>query len=227
MRFSDRLQDERRDIAVKTELRRGMKILFQGDSITDCGRLESPLRPMGTGYASIVYHWLIARFPQLDLKFFNRGISGNRTRDLVSRWDRDCLDMKPDMLSILVGVNDTWRRYDKNDPTGIEEFERNYDTLLNRARSSLNPMLVVCEPFILPHPPEVEAMREDLDPKIQVVRELAKKYDAIFVPFDGIFGAASINVPPSHWTIDGVHPTDAGHALMAQVWMEYVLGEVP
>jgi len=209
------------------ELKKGMNILFQGDSITDCGRREPAYRPMGNGYVSIIYKWLIARYPCLGLSINNRGISGNRTRDLLARWEEDCVQMKPDLLSLMIGINNTWRRYDSNDPTPVDVFEKEYDALLAMAREASNPTIVICEPFLLAHPPGIEVWRDDLDPKIQVIRELARKYDAIYVPYDGIFAAASISVPPSYWAEDGVHPTDAGHALIAQVWMEYVLGEVP
>jgi acyl-CoA thioesterase I len=212
---------------MSASMKKGMKILFLGDSITDCGRREPAYKPMGRGYVSLIYRWLIARYPSLGLQFFNRGISSDRSRDLVRRWDEDCQQIQPDLLSILVGINDTWRRYESKDPTSVEDFEKNYEAVLQRVAGAGNPILVLCEPFLLAHPQGIEVLREDLDPKIQVVREMARKYGAIYVPYDGIFAAASISVAPSYWAEDGMSPTDAGHALMAQVWMEYVLGEVP
>ena len=209
------------------ELKKDMKVLFQGDSITDAGRREPAYQPTGRGYASIVTRWLEARYPEMNLEFTNRGISGHRTRDLVNRWDADCIDLKPDLLSILVGINDTWRRYDSKDPTDVDSFEKNYETLLQRVKEACDPILVICEPFLLAHPPGIEVMREDLDPKIHVIRELARKYNAIYVPFDGAFASVSTRAHPSYWANDGVHPTLAGHAFMAQTWMECVLGKIP
>jgi len=98
---------------------------------------------------------------------------------------------------------------------------------LKSVKEACDPQLVICEPFLLAHPPGIEVMRDDLDPKIYVVRELARKYKAIYVPFDGVFAAASTRVHPSYWAEDGVHPTHAGHALMARTWMECVLGGIP
>ncbi|MBD3390820.1 MAG: GDSL family lipase [Chitinivibrionales bacterium] len=209
------------------ELRDHMTILFQGDSITDCGRREPAYRPMGRGYASIVATWLGARCPEQRLTFENRGISGNRTADLVARWDQDCLAIDPDLVSILVGINNTLRRYDQNSPTTPEAFEKEYRTMLTRTREAGDPVIVVCEPFLLSHPPGIEVMREDLDPKIYVIRELAREFGALYIPYDGIFAAASTRAAPAYWAEDGVHPTPAGHALMAQAWMEWVLGRVP
>ncbi len=197
-------------------------ILFQGDSITDCGRNRSDLASLGSGYAMLTAAWLSALCPQKQLTFINRGISGNRVKDLVQRWDRDCLALKPDWVSIMIGINDTWRRYDSHDPTTTAEYEEGYRLILERIKQNLDAKIVLCEPFLLPYPEDRKAWREDLDPKIAVVRKLAQAYDALLVPLDEIFTDAFSPPAPTYWAGDGVHPTLAGHALIAQSWVKYV-----
>lgn len=199
------------------------RILFQGDSITDCGRDRDLPDSLGRGYANMTAGFLAALHPELGCSCLNRGISGNRTGDLLKRWKADCLDLKPDVLSILIGINDVWRRYDQNLPTSAETFEANYRELLGRTRETLpETRLVLMEPFVLPVPGDRRAWREDLDPKISIVRTLAREFDALFVPLDGAFAAASSHQPPEYWAPDGVHPTPAGHGLISRTWLETV-----
>ena len=204
-------------------IHRGDRILFQGDSITDCGRDRSLGGSMGTGYAMMASSFLSALHPELSPVFFNRGLSGNRTGDLLARWQADCLDLKPDVLSILIGINDVWRRYDSNRPTSVETFADNYGRILEKTRAALPGVrLLLMEPFVLPVPEDRHAWREDLDPKIAVIRRLAREYEVTYVPLDGIFAAASTRKEPAFWAEDGVHPTPAGHALIAQSWLKAV-----
>lgn len=198
-------------------------ILFQGDSITDCGRNRDDFEDMGTGYPYLISAFLRSMYPEKNLKFLNRGISGDRVKDLKKRWFEDCLSLKPDVLSILVGINDTWRRYDSNDPTSIEDFEKDYRYILQKTLDeNPNTKLIICEPFLLPVFPEQERWREDLDPKIQVVRKLSREFKAVFVPLDGLFAQVSTIKEPSYWLYDGVHPTAAGHALIAKAWLKAI-----
>ena len=199
----------------------GQKIIFQGDSITDAGRNREDVAGLGGGYAMMVAAQMQALYPELGLTFLNKGISGNRAADLAGRWQEDCLDLKPDWVSILIGVNDCWRRYDSNDATSAEVFEKHYRNILERSKTQ-GIGIIICEPFLLPCPPDRIAWREDLDPKIHVARNLAREFGARFVPFDGIFAAKSLLQPPAFWAADGVHPTLAGHALMASEWIKSV-----
>lgn len=197
-------------------------VLFQGDSVTDCGRgWDNPVG-MGTGYAMLAASFFQARYPEAGVRFINRGISGFRVRDLKGRWQEDCLDLKPTVVSILIGINDTWRRYDSNDPTSVEQFETDYRDILMQTRRNLDAQIVLMEPFVLPHPEDRNAWREDLDPKIHVVRTLAREYGAALIPLDGLFAQACTRQVPEYWAADGVHPTAAGHALIAQAWLETV-----
>ena len=199
----------------------GQTILFQGDSITDAGRSREDAAGLGGGYAMMAASQMQALHPGHGLTFINKGISGNRAVDLAGRWREDCLNLKPDWVSILIGVNDCWRRYDSNDPTSVEVFETHYRDILERSKCR-GIGIIICEPFLLPCPPDREAWREDLDPKIHVARKLAREFAARLVPFDGIFAARSVQQSPSFWAGDGVHPSLAGHALMAAEWIRAV-----
>jgi len=197
-------------------------VLFQGDSITDAGRSRTNDNDLGHGYPFIIASLFSAKYPEKNVKFINRGISGNRVKDLKARWKEDCLDIKPDWVSILIGINDCWRRYDRNDPTSVEDFENGYRDILTRTANETNARLILCEPFVLPVPEDRKAWREDLDPKIHVVRQLAREFNAIYIPLDGIFAAASVKREPAFWAADGVHPTSAGHALIAMEWLKAI-----
>ena len=197
-------------------------VLFQGDSITDCGRNRNQFDSMGNGYAMMAASWFNALYPDKNVTFINRGISGNRVKDLVSRWEKDCLDLQPSFLSILIGINDCWRRYDSNDPTSKEEFEAKYRKILEETRKKLNVKIILCEPFVLPVPEDRKNWREDLDPKIQVVRELAREYKTFYLPLDGLFARASTQREPEFWAGDGVHPTLPGHAFIAREWLKLI-----
>ncbi|WP_245237223.1 SGNH/GDSL hydrolase family protein, partial [Paenibacillus ihuae] len=157
-----------------------------------------------------------------EANFFNRGINGNRVVDLQERWDRDCLGLNPTWVSIYIGVNDTWRHMDSGQETTAAEFEASYRDLIERTKASVSAKLVLIEPFVLPVPEDRKTWRRDLDPKIHVVRELAREYGALLVPLDGLFAAASMKAEPAFWVGDGVHPSPAGHALIADAWLKAV-----
>lgn len=201
---------------------KGATVLFQGDSITDCGR-DREKDTLGNGYANFIAAMVSSKYPELGIKFINRGISGNRAKNLCERWQNDCLDLKPDVLSILIGINDTWRKYDNNDPTSAEEYYNNYKGILSKTRENLGDIpIIIMEPFVLPCPEDRISWREDLDPKIQKARQLAREFNCIYIPLDGIFAQNSIAVEPDFWAADGVHPTPAGHALIARHWMSVI-----
>ncbi|HKJ90388.1 MAG TPA: SGNH/GDSL hydrolase family protein, partial [Oceanipulchritudo sp.] len=204
-------------------LKPGQTLLFQGDSITDCNRDRTLSDSLGSGYVNMIAGLLAARQPHLGAACLNRGISGNRSEDLLKRWREDCLDLKPDVLSLFIGINDVWRRYDSNLPTSTEAFAANYRRILEATVKALpESLLILLEPFVLPVPEDRRHWREDLDPKIDVVRHLAREFGARLVPLDGIFAAASTAQPPAFWARDGVHPTPAGHGLIARAWLEAV-----
>ena len=188
-------------------------ILFQGDSITDCGRRWDNPENLGDGYVRLLTTMLPDKYPEHEFKFINRGVSGHKVKDLVCRWDIDCISLQPDWLSILAGINDTLI-------TTITEFEEKYWTLLRRTTNELNSRIIMCEPFLLSV--DNNAYREDLNPKIEVIRKLAKEYDTVLVPLDKIFHEACSLRTSEYWALDGVHPSPEGHALIAESWIKYL-----
>ena len=183
-------------------------ILFQGDSVTDCGRKRDDPDGLGEGYPLHVSKLLP------DARALNRGISGHRAKDLVARWQEDCLDLRPDIVSILIGINDVWRRYDSNDPTSDEAFEASYRQLLEPLRGK---HVLLITPFLLDVSEAVTAMREDLTGKQAVVRRLAAEYGAKLLDADEWFRCLvrETGNPPARYAEDGVHPTQAGHKMLA------------
>ena len=192
-----------------------MSIVFIGDSVTDCGRDIEP--PFGDGYVRE-----ISRTGILTGDIINVGTSGHRLVDLEKRWQSDVLDHKPTMLSIAIGINDMWRRYDDNDPTSVEDFRDRYHRILTWTKAELNPQFVLCEPFLLHVREEMKAWREDLDPKIAVVHEMAREFGAVLVPFDQYLNALAEKMPMADIAEDGIHPTPFGHQEMARLWLKSI-----
>ena len=197
-------------------------VLFYGDSITDAGRNSGVNGGLGAGYAALCAAALRARFPEWNLTVNNRGISGNRVYDLEARLEHDVLALQPDLVSILIGINDTWRRYDRNVLSPVDEFQSCYRRILISLVETLGARVVICEPFLLPIPDDRRAWREDLDPRITACRELAREFNLTYVPLDGLFAAASTRVPLEYWLPDGVHPSLAGHGFIAEHWLRAV-----
>ncbi|WP_258726616.1 SGNH/GDSL hydrolase family protein [Cellulomonas sp. NS3] len=203
-----------------TLLEAGDRILLTGDSITDGGRDRRDPASLGHGYAMLVAALAGARRPDLGLTFLNRGVGGDTARQLRDRWEADALALEPTVISVLVGINDTWRRYDAGRSTSVDAYEEDYRAMLDSARDRLGARLVLVEPFVVPVEEAQHGWREDLDPRIGVVRRLAAEFRATLVPADGLFAAASVRTTPAAWAYDGVHPTPAGHGLLAQAWLD-------
>jgi lysophospholipase L1-like esterase len=205
-------------------LRPGTRVLFQGDSITDGnrGRTADPNHILGHGYAFLIAAKYGALLPERNLIFQNRGISGNTVANLAARWQADTLDLKPDLLSILIGINDTSRR------VPVEEFEKTFDQLLSDTRAALPAVrLVLCEPFTLPvgrYKDGWEEWRALVGERQEVVAKLAQKHRATLVRFQKVFDDAIRRAPADYWIWDGIHPTYSGHQLMADEWARVVLG---
>lgn len=198
-------------------------VLFQGDSITDMGWREDA-QGLGCGYVYTVVSWFTAMYPQMGVRFLNRGISGDRVADLRARWKEDMLELKPDVVSVLIGVNDTWRRFDQDDPTSVEAFEADYRDILRQARAA-NPdlRLILMSPFTVTPPcGDAAAWYADLDPRIHVTAKLAREFGALYIPLDGEFARGCTAQPPEVWAADGIHPDPVGRALIAQAWLRAV-----
>lgn len=202
-------------------------ILLQGDSITDAGRDKKNTNPndvkaMGAGYAFLTATQLLERYPALRPRIYNRGISGNKVHQLAERWEEDALDIRPDVMSILVGVNDHWHTLGGNYDGTPQVYRRDYDALLERTMKKLPSLrLMICEPFILT---DVEKIKKEewipvFDEYRQIARDLAQKYEAVFIPYQTIFENALLKAPAEYWAPDGVHPSLAGAQLMADHWI--------
>ncbi|NOY95744.1 MAG: SGNH/GDSL hydrolase family protein [Chlorobi bacterium] len=206
-------------------------ILFQGDSITDAGREKERELPnnsssFGPGYAFIAASGLLNSNPEEGLIIYNRGISGNKVFQLAERWEKDCLDLKPNVLSILIGVNDYWHTRKHGYEGTVETFENDLRALLKRTKKGLPGIrLVICQPFILTNTDGVdETWVEPFKAYQDVVAKIATEFDAVWVPFQEAFNEAVKYAPEKYWTIDGVHPSMAGCQLMAQAWLKAVVG---
>ncbi len=194
-----------------------MRIVFQGDSITDAGRERPSGRGLGNGYPKYVAQLLQKDSFGQEFECINMGIGGDRTWDLLARWQTDCIDLQPDILSILIGINDTWRRYDRNDITTAAQFEHNYRRLLEDVRANTKAKIILLEPYLVDLP--AKPFREDLDPKIDVTRRLAREYADAFVPLDGMLTAACLHTDPKLLSFDGVHPEPDGAKLIAKAYV--------
>jgi len=215
---------------VKTiKLSKDQVILFQGDSITDSGRNKedtgfNTAGNLGTGYPLLAGAALLNKYEALNLKIYNKGISGNKVFQLAERWDKDCIEIKPDILSILIGVNDIWHKLNGNYDGTIEIYRNDYTALLERTVKALPGVkLIVCEPFAVKG---VKAVDDKWYPEFydyqKAAREIAKQFKATFIPFQSIYDEAQKRAPGSYWTGDGVHPTLAGAQLMAKAWMKAI-----
>jgi lysophospholipase L1-like esterase len=210
-------------------LKPGAVILFQGDSITDAGRTREPIfipntQPaLGNGYAWLAASQLLVDRPDDKLTIFNRGVSGNKVFQLAERWQTDALNLKPDVLSILIGVNDVWHKLNGKYDGTAEVYETDYHALVKRTREAVPDVsLVICEPFVL----RCGAVNSTWFPEFDAYRAAAKRVadeaGAVFVPFQEMFDRASKLAPPERWAKDGVHPTADGAALMAHTWRRTV-----
>ncbi|CAN5224539.1 SGNH/GDSL hydrolase family protein [soil metagenome] len=207
---------------VTTMLRPHDRVLLTGDSVTEWGRDFSDPTSLGHGYAFIVAALAGARRPDLDLTFLNRGVGGDTAALLRARWVDDGLALAPTVVSVMIGINDTWRRFDAGRSTSTESYESDVRAVLDSARDELGARLVLIEPFVVPVSDDQQVWRADLDPRIGVVRRLAAEYRAVLVPADGLFAAAAVRTSPAMWAADGVHPTTAGHGLLAGAWLDAV-----
>lgn len=204
----------------------GSTLLFQGDSITDTGRDHTDLGPgaLGQGYVYLLATTIGLQSPQRPLIFLNRGINGDRIVDLATRWRRDTLVLRPQLLSILVGVNEMICDPDRY--LTPPEFEAAYDRLLASTKAELpGTKIVLGEPFLLPagnRKPRYAALMDEMKLRQAAVRRLAEKHRAALVRYQAAFDSACAHAPAESWGGDGIHPTPAGHALMAREWLRAV-----
>ncbi len=219
-----------RGAAPEVRLKQGDVVLFQGDSITDARRNRktegSPndTSGLGDGYPVLIAGELLRDHAKLGLKILNRGISGHKVPDLAKRWQKDTLDLKPALLSILIGVNDIWHKLNGRYNGTVEDYRTGFAALLKQTRAALpKTPFVICEPFVLRCGAVKESWFPEFDQRRAVAKDVAKEAGAIWVPFQTMFNeAVAAGTKPEYWARDGVHPTLAGHSLMAQTWRKVV-----
>lgn len=205
------------------------RILFQGDSITDCGRNRDDFYGMGVGYPLFAKASLGTEFPQ-EYEFINRGISGNRIVDLYARIKSDFINLKPDYASIFIGVNDTWHEINWQNGVDTAKFETIYTMLIDEIKAACpETKIIIISPFVLEGagtcnteeiPDKYEKFRIDVAQKAEVCKKLAEKYGFPLIELQPVFDAACEKAPASYWTADGVHPTACGHEMIKTLWLE-------
>jgi len=210
------------------KIRARQKLVMIGDSITDAGRAqpvaEGLFDPLGRGYVTQVEALLGATVPELGIRVVNVGNSGNTVRDLKARWDRDVVALKPDWLSVFIGVNDVWRQFDlprmKETHVGIREYERTLEELLQRTRPLIKG-LVLMTPFFI-EPSRKDAMRRRMDAYGAVVKKLAKRHDAVLVDVQAAFDRVLRRQHPAALAWDRIHPNQAGHMVIARAFLNAI-----
>jgi lysophospholipase L1-like esterase len=205
----------------KIELKQNWSIVFIGDSITDAGRLEAAYRPFGYGYVHFVAYRLLTKYPEYNINVINTGISGNTILDLKSRWEKDCLNYKPDILSVLIGINDVFRQYTgrPDEAVLLDEYQLTYERLLLLVKEKYNCRLILMEPFMFCNDKANPAFKV-LQQYIHAVRVLAEKFDAVLVPLQELIDKKIKKIPPEKFSNDMVHPYVWAHAWIAQQWLE-------
>lgn len=203
---------------------RKMRILFQGDSITDAGRDKRNYHDMGNGYPKYASALLAQAFPEQSLEFINLGIGGNRTDQLFDRLYPDGIALCPDIISILVGINDVWHRYNESQKieTTNEQIEVNYRAILTRLRKQTTAKIVLLSPYLLDCN-DKELIRADLPALLSIVRKLAKEFADVYIPLDEHFERVLKTQPePHYYSADGVHPNENGAKFIGKLYYEAV-----
>jgi lysophospholipase L1-like esterase len=222
------LPEQARAAARRADPPPGLTVLFQGDSITDGGRVRSVAEPnrgdaLGAAYPFLVAAALLEAHPDRGLRFFNRGVSGDKVPQLEARWQADALDLRPDVVSVLVGVNDFWHTLDGNYRGTADDYERGYAALLARTRQALPGVrLVVIEPFVLGTGVITDAWFPEFDRRRERAARVARQAGATFISAHQMFEQLARRAPAAYWAADGVHPTLAGHAAIANRWLRAV-----
>lgn len=191
-------------------------VLFQGDSVTDCHRDRLDINSLGDSYVRI----LNEVFKEKNIKVINKAISGNRVDHLLERFDNDFKSINPDYLFLLIGVNDTWHDYPNCKKN--EVFYQEFDLLLSRIKNEMNCEVVILEPFIIGSKTEITCMRTDLLKKVEIIRELTRKYHYELITFENRFAEAMVNDDEELYSIEGIHPKELGYKLMAKTILEKI-----
>ena len=198
-----------------------IKILFQGDSITDAGRDRANVHNLGGGYPKYAAELIRAAYPEIEFEFFNLGISGNRTSQLFDRLYTDAIALEPDIVSVLIGVNDVWHRHGANKiATTDEQIELNYKCILDRLKNETNAKILMLQPFT--EGEDQAHMRADVEKIKVIIDDLARKYADAYIKTDDLMHADEHYGEPHYFTKDGVHPIAAGAEFIARHYLEAV-----
>lgn len=198
-----------------------MRILFQGDSITDADRDRSNPHDLGKGYPLYAAKFIKEEHPEIDFEFIDLGISGNQTKDLVERLQNDFIDINPDIVSIHIGVNDTWHHAENRDWLDNSVFEAQYRKVLTEIKDKTNAKILIIEQFLLPVADKAY-FRADLNGKIDITRSLAREFADYYIPLDGIMAKACVEKDMYHWSADGVHPNENGSEYIGRIYADAI-----
>lgn len=204
------------------------RLVFAGDSVTDVGRagqISEGFCDLGNGYPRVVAGWLGAIYPELNIRVTNMGISGNNSRDLLKRFETDVIALKPDWLSIMIGINDVWRQFDipfiPEDAVSIEEYEQNVDKMLTAAKAVVKGGIVLMTPYYIESNPE-DAMRKTMDRYGAVCRKLAQKHQTLFIDTQELMLKLLRHRHSAFWAWDRVHPNWQGHTAIARRFLQEI-----
>ena len=200
-----------------------MLIVFQGDSITDAGRDYRNYHNLGNGYPKYAAELIREENPDVEFEFINFGISGNRTCQLFDRLYTDCLAFDPDVVSVLIGINDVWHRYnDTKILTSDEQLKVNYRSILTRLKNETNAKIIMLAPYVLDSQLTAH-LADDLVTILPIVRELAEEFADVYVPLDELFSEAIKTQPsPMYYSNDGVHPNENGARFIGERYAEAI-----
>lgn len=199
-----------------------IRLVFQGDSITDAGRDKRNYHDMGKGYPFYASNLLAEAHPDVEFDFYNFGISGNRTDQLFDRLYPDAIAFQPDIISVLIGINDIWHRHSHNIRTTDDQIEANYRAILERLKRETNAKIVMLAPFVL-DADEKAHIFEDLKNVLPIIEKLAEKYADVYIPLYKHFDEALKSQPePKYYSADGVHPNDNGRIFIGEIYAEAV-----
>ncbi len=199
-------------------------VVFWGDSITCGNRIMDDENSLGDGYVFFIDTYFKSIYPNYSIKFINEGVIGDGVLDLKNRLNNQIIDLKPDIVTILIGANDIWNKYYGDVYLNEEEFFFHYDDIVSDLVSNNVKKIVLMEPFLISVNNDISSWRKELYTKIDIVRRLAKKYNCIYIPLDSIFGELCTTTDPHYWSSDGIHPNIKGHFIIARTWIQMMNG---